>query len=59
MGKSELARASCGEEQVLVLVQREQELRLREGSEVLGTTMLSNQVIQTAGWPSTAASRAA
>jgi hypothetical protein len=37
-----------------VLVQREQELRLRERSEGLGTMMLSNHVIQVACWPSTA-----
>jgi transposase len=38
-----------------VLVQREQEFCLRESSEVLGTTTLSNHVVQVAGWPSTAA----
>jgi hypothetical protein len=38
-----------------VLVQREQELHLRGSSEVLGTTTLSNQVVQVAGWPSRAA----
>jgi hypothetical protein len=41
--------------QDVVLVQREQELCLRGSSDGLGTTTLSNYVVQIEGWPSRAA----
>ena len=49
------ANLDIGMKQINVLVQREQELCLRESSEVLGTMTLSNHVVQVAAWPSTAA----